>query len=239
MSTKRIELPGLGQVTLYKRKGTRAIRLSVSLAGEVRVSMPHWLPYDAGAKFALSKAAWIQAQVQEQGTAPLAHGQAIGKTHHLYFRRDLSAARTTSRISGSTIRVVHPLNTDSTDEAVQKAATTASIRALRQQASNLLPQRLRSLADTHGFSYNETAIKQLRGRWGSCDADQNIVLNLFLMQLPWHLIDYVLLHELTHTKILHHGPEFWHELERHLPHAKQLRSDIRQYSPTVMGDASV
>lgn len=234
MSTKRIELPGLGEVTLYKRKGTRSIRLSVSLAGEVRISMPHWLPYEAGAKFAQSKVSWIQAQLQEQQTVPLTHGQAVGKSHHLYFRRDIAAARVSSRINGTSIRVTHPLEMDHTNSAVQKAADTACIRALRQQASNLLPQRLKTLAAAHSFSYKDTAIKQLRGRWGSCDADQNIVLNLFLVQLPWHLIDYVLLHELVHTKVLHHGPEFWQEFERHLPNAKRFRKEIKRYSPTVM-----
>jgi predicted metal-dependent hydrolase len=234
MSTKRIDLPGLGAVTIYKRKGTRSIRLSVSLAGEVRISMPHWLPYDAGAKFALSKAGWIQAQMQEQASKPLAHTQAIGKSHHLYFRRDIAATRVTSRITDTMIRITHPLDTEITDHEVQKVADSACIRALRQQSTNLLPQRLKALANTHNFSYNDTAIKQLRGRWGSCDAEQNIVLNLFLIQLPWQLIDYVLLHELTHTKVLHHGPEFWQEFERHLPQARALRKEIKLYSPTVI-----
>ena len=47
------------------------------------------------------------------------------------------------------------------------------------------------------------------------------------------LIDYVLYHELTHTKILHHGPNFWLELERHVPQAKRLRKVIRGYHPVI------
>ena len=53
------------------------------------------------------------------------------------------------------------------------------------------------------------------------------------MQLPWHLIDYVMLHELTHTKVMQHGAPFWRELELHVPHAKQLRKEIGEYHPIL------
>jgi len=233
MAVKKVELAEIGAVTLYKRKGARAIRLSVNAAGEVRVSLPYWLPYDAGAKFALAKAGWIRAQLQTRSVSLLTHGQPIGKSNHLYFASSPDAARITTRVGASEVRVTYPQHLSASDRSVQKAAQTAAIRALRNQAERLLPQRLRALAAARGFTYKSVYVKQLTGRWGSCDTDKNIVLNLFLMQLPWHLIDYVLLHELTHTRVLHHGPDFWTEFERHLPHAKQLRREIRRYRPAV------
>jgi predicted metal-dependent hydrolase len=75
---------------------------------------------------------------------------------------------------------------------------------------------------------------RLKGRWGSCDQDKNIVLNLFLMQLPWQLIDYVLLHELCHTMHLDHGPGFWQTFLMHKPTAKDLRREIRHYQPNFV-----
>jgi hypothetical protein len=233
MAVKKVDVPGIGAVKLYKRKGSRAIRLSVNSAGEVRVSLPYWLPYDAGTKFALSKAGWIQSQLQERAATLLEHNQPIGKSHHLYFVGNDRAERVTTRVNGSEIRVTHPGYLATSDAGLQKAAERAAIRALRNQAEQLLPQRLRALAGARGFTYKSVYVKQLTGRWGSCDTDQNIVLNLFLVQLPWHLIDYVLLHELTHTRALHHGPDFWQEFERHLPHARALRREIKQYRPTV------
>jgi len=233
MAVKKIEVPGIGTVKLYKRKGSRSIRLTVSLAGEVRVSLPYWLPYDAGARFALSKVDWIQAQLQEHGGAVLRHGQSVGKSHHFYFYSSADAARVSTRLSGSEVRITYPDYLAVDHASVQKAAERAAIRALRTQAEQLLPQRLRALADTHGFAYKSIAIKQLTGRWGSCDTDKNIVLNLYLIQLPWHLIDYVIMHELAHTRALNHGPDFWAEFEKHLPHAKQLRREIKQYRPVV------
>jgi predicted metal-dependent hydrolase len=232
MATKTVKVAELGTVKLYKRKGARSIRLSVTPSGEVRVSLPAWLPYDAGVRFAQSKLSWILSQ-QVEKTPALSHGQAIGKSHHLYFWSSLEADKPTSRIQGTTIKVIYPVGDNIADPHIQKVAEAACIRALRSQASKLLPQRLQALADSHGCVYVSANIKQLKGRWGSCDTDKNIVLNLFLMQLPWHLIDYVLLHELAHTQVLHHGPEFWKEFERLLPNAKRLRKEIRGYSPSV------
>ena len=56
-------------------------------------------------------------------------------------------------------------------------------------------------------------------------------LNIMLMTLPNELIDYVLLHELTHTKYMNHSPDFWRALEEVCPDAKQKRRFIKRYSP--------
>ena len=53
------------------------------------------------------------------------------------------------------------------------------------------------------------------------------------MQLPWALIDYVLLHELSHTKALHHGPDFWKVFEAVLPGAKQRRKELKDFKPAI------
>ena len=233
MAVKKIDVPGIGTVKLYKRKGSRAIRLSVSLAGEVRVSLPYWLPYDAGARFASSKVDWIQARLKERTSTILIDGQAIGKSHHMAFVSDPTTSRVTARVHGQQIRITHPAYLQANSMEVQTIAERAAIRALRVQAERLLPQRLQALAGAHGFTYKSASVKRLTSRWGSCDNEKNIILNLYLIQLPWQLIDYVVLHELTHTRALNHGPDFWTEFERHLPNAKNLRREIKQYRPIV------
>ena len=116
---------------------------------------------------------------------------------------------------------------------MQKAAHDACIKALRKQAEQLLPGRLSNLADRHGFAYGSVQIKHLKSRWGSCDHERNITLNLFLMQLPWELIDYVLLHELTHTQIMRHGPDFWNAMRRVLPNLQAIRKQMRLHHPVL------
>lgn len=82
--------------------------------------------------------------------------------------------------------------------------------------------------------YRDIQIKQLTRRWGSCDQKKSIVLNLFLIQLPWELIDYVIIHELTHTKHLNHSTDFWDSLETFKPQARQLKKQLNNYHPSII-----
>lgn len=218
-------------VNIYKRRGSRSLRLSISADGEVRVSIPAWAPYSSGLQFARSKYDWILAQ--RRPDQALQDGQAIGKAHHLRFVAKIGISKPTGRVVPGTVLVSYPADLTITDPTVQQAARSGSIRALRAQAEQLLPQRLTELAETHGFRYNSVGVKQLKSRWGSCDQDKNIVLNLFLMQLPWEYIDYVLLHELTHTKIMRHGPDFWEAMTRLRPDAKTLRKRLQEHRPVL------
>lgn len=231
MPAKEYQLESVGKVHVYKRRGVKNMRLSVAADGKVRITIPFWVSYTAALGFAESRTDWILHNLPER-TGLLFHGQHIGKAHRLYFESDnIDQVRT--RLHGSEIRVVRPRHQVITHPAVQEAARKASIRALRVQTEKLLPGRLRQLAESYNFEFTSVQVKQLKGRWGSCDNTKRITLNLFLMQLPWHLIDYVLLHELVHTKHMNHGTEFWSEFLRHEPRAKQYRAQIKKHKPIL------
>lgn len=233
MSVKQVDIPGVGPVSLYKRRGVRSIRLSIGHEGEVRVSLPYWVPYGAAAEFAASKREWIKSK--QVAPIYLRHGSRIGKAHHIAFVPSNSHRSLATRITGDgEIRVYIPPHLSTEHAEVQKAAQRASIRALKQQAEKLLPQKLQALALRHGFAYRNVSIKQLKSRWGSCSDQGNIALNCFLMQLPWELIDYVLLHELVHTRIMAHGPRFWDELAIYVPNLKAIRKEIKTHRPILV-----
>jgi predicted metal-dependent hydrolase len=218
-------------VTVYKRKASRSLRLTITAKGDVRVSIPYWVSYDEGVKFAKSRLHWIEAQRPD--TSQLTHGQRIGKAHHLRLLPLGIVVKTSARVYDTEIIVKYPSHLTASSEEVQKAAQDASIKALRKQAEQLLPGRLSNLAEKHGFSYGHVQVKLLKSRWGSCDHERNITLNLYLMQLPWELIDYVLLHELTHTEIMRHGPDFWNAMRRVLPNLQSIRKQMRTHHPVL------
>lgn len=231
MAFKAYPVEGLGDVKIYKRKGSRSLRLSIAANGDIRVTIPAWAPFQAGLAFAESKRAWILAQRPVRPR--LQHGQAIGKAHRLIFENHFELPRPATRLKQTEIIVSLPADMDAADPRAQHAAQRASIRALRRQAESLLPGRLEQLARRHGFDYRSVTIKQLKGRWGSCDQRHNIVLNLFLMQLPWDCIDYVILHELTHTRVLRHGPPFWKAMAEVMPDVQAIRKRMRGYQPIL------
>jgi len=109
-------------------------------------------------------------------------------------------------------------------------AVPAGLREIdKTVAKRVLTGRLKKLAETYGFTYNRVTIRNQRTRWGSCSHDNNISLNMKLLKLPDDLIDYVLLHELAHTRVPNHSPEFWQELEKYVPGARAYTSRLRKY----------
>lgn len=225
-------LPDIGEVTLVKRAQARNIRLSVTPTG-VRVSMPHWTPYSAGQAFALQHASWIQSELSKRASAPLINGQKIGKLHSLRFERAATGQAAGSRVTATEVIVRLGPDESNGDDTAQERATQAAIRALKREAELLLKPRLHSLAMRYGKHYSGFAVKQLKRRWGSCDSHQAITLNLFLMELPWEFIDYVLLHELAHTVEMNHGPGFWRNLTAMEPRARLLSRELRQHQPVI------
>ncbi len=99
----------------------------------------------------------------------------------------------------------------------------------REEARAVLTMRLRDLAHRHGFTYNRVFIRAQKTRWGSCSAKNNINLNMRLLLLPGELVDYVLLHELVHTRIKNHGPRFWEELDRYVGDSRSLRHRLKEF----------
>lgn len=227
---KIVDIPDIGEVHIQKHARSRSLRISIA-HDTVKVTMPKWTPYQAGVAFVISKKEWILANMQSSGI--LQNGMAIGKFHHLYFKPSSDVTDVSTRQKGSELWVTYPSTLTVESPKVQKAAQKIGIRALREQAENLLPKRLADLASRHDFDFKSVSVRQLKARWGSCNSKKEITLNLFLMQLPWNLIDYVLIHELTHTKALHHGPDFWRIFEEALPNAKQIRKQLKPYKTAL------
>jgi predicted metal-dependent hydrolase len=110
-------------------------------------------------------------------------------------------------------------------------AERADPRLDRVTARRQLVERLSDLARRHGFTYNRVFVKHQRTLWGSCSAANNINLNVSLMGLPDELRDYVILHELVHTRHKNHGREFWTALNRLVGDGKGLQKRLRRYQP--------
>jgi len=99
----------------------------------------------------------------------------------------------------------------------------------RKVARKILCRRIGELAQLHNFVYNRVTIRKQKTRWGSCSTKNNINLNANLLHLPSELIDYVLLHELVHTRVKNHSKDFWDELETVVPNARKVDQRLKEY----------
>jgi hypothetical protein len=94
----------------------------------------------------------------------------------------------------------------------------------------ILFDRLKELAAQHGFRYRNAGIRNQKTRWGSCSSTNNISLNIHMLNLPAHLRDYVILHELVHTEHKNHSNHFWARLDEVVGgKSAALRKEMRKH----------
>ncbi len=104
----------------------------------------------------------------------------------------------------------------------------------RHEARRILVTRLDELAKAHGFRYNRVFIRNQKTRWGSCSSKNNISLNVKLVRLPERLTDYVIIHELVHTRIKSHNKKFYAELEQIVNDRKSLDRELKKYGAGLL-----
>ena len=98
----------------------------------------------------------------------------------------------------------------------------------KEQAITFLNQRLRTLSQSTGLFPKKVSYRSQKTRWGSCSTTSSITLNWKLIVFKTEVIDYVILHELSHLKHPNHGPRFWVLVEKHCPEYKRLRKELNQ-----------
>lgn len=111
-----------------------------------------------------------------------------------------------------------------------KPLSDSELATLAQNASSVIPERVKHFAPIIGVTYGRITIRHQKTRWGSCSSSGNLNFNCMLMNTSPELIDYVVVHELCHRKHMNHSPLFWAEVEKVLPNYKELRKELRQYS---------
>lgn len=105
----------------------------------------------------------------------------------------------------------------------------------KAKATRVLSEKTKILADKYGFSYNRLTVRNQKTRWGSCSSKNNINLNMKLLLLPDDLIDYVIIHELAHTRVHNHSKQFWQELDSCVGDGKAMAKKLRQYGDGLLG----
>jgi predicted metal-dependent hydrolase len=100
--------------------------------------------------------------------------------------------------------------------AADGPALRSSLRGwLLRVARQRLAPRLVALSAATGVPYARMEVRRQRSRWGSCSSRGTISLNCCLLFQRLEVVDYLIVHELTHVKHMNHSARFWQEVERH------------------------
>jgi len=111
--------------------------------------------------------------------------------------------------------------------------TVVQERWYKSIARKYLNQRTEELASKLNFKYNHIFIRNQRTKWGNCSKELNISYNWRLIKAPLFVIDYLIIHELVHTKIMNHTGKFWTLLRAHYPNYREAINWLDKYGNSL------
>lgn len=238
MAEKFIEVEGFGKVLVVSSLKSKYIRLSVNKELQTVMTLPPHGTVSEGINFLRKNAAWIDGARKKVANRIAQKPKTVFTEETEFQTRSFrlhisSAARENMHLSlaAGVLKVEYPQKYKVTSPSIQKAIRFALDEAFRVEAKNYLPERLSHLAKVHGFTFSGVTIKNVKSKWGSCSSRKQINLNLHLMRLPNHLIDFILIHELCHTVEMNHGDRF-HRLLNKCVEGKEdrLNKELKGYN---------
>jgi predicted metal-dependent hydrolase len=116
--------------------------------------------------------------------------------------------------------------------ALAQTATPEQIRDaaqawLMRQAKRVFTERLNHFAPQLQVQWRKLTLSNAATRWGSASIDGSIRLNWRLIHFQLPLIDYVVVHELSHLRVMDHSPRFWDTVRRVLPDYAVQRRQLK------------
>ena len=198
-------------------------RLSISVHPDMRVTAtaPAGQPFEAVVARLRKRASWMVRQrlrFARLRPLPTARCYVSGETF-LYLGRQYrlrvrSGDDQKVCLSGGYINVTvaNPNDADRVREVLRQWC--------RQRAATVLRTRLglcQESARSLGVQLPTVVLRNMRTRWGSCTRNGKILLNPDLVRVSRQCIDYVILHEICHLKVMGHDPKFYRLLRRYLP----------------------
>ncbi len=94
----------------------------------------------------------------------------------------------------------------------------------RRQAVKVIHERTQHFSKLSGLTFLNFKINGANRRWGSCSQKKSLNFSWRLILAPLSVVDYVVVHELAHTKEMNHSAKFWNLVEQILPdYKKELR----------------
>jgi len=227
-ANQRVTISGFEVCWRKSARRKRSLALKVDKQGQVVVMTPLHTSKQDVRRFVQAKRDWISNQLARHETLSLQKELARGASlHFLGASLDIKAVIGPRNLCEQRDNVLYVVSRQS--EPGKDYLETRASHWLREQAGEMLPQKLQFLSSQTGLSGKGLQIKSYRARWGSCRHDGVIQLNWKLIMAPSEVIDYVLVHELSHLKHFNHSAAFWALVDQHCPEYKQRRQWLKQH----------
>ncbi|SHF40039.1 hypothetical protein SAMN05444274_10581 [Mariniphaga anaerophila] len=228
MPNKVVHFKSIGPVTFFRNRRSKNMKISVKPDKSVLISFPYFISEKEALSFLSKNETWIKTQQERVSERRKKYESGEVFSTKLHTVQLLSGSENDVETAGNVVKIYSD-NFES--EKGRVFLDNILTQVFRYEARTLLPPRIKTLALAHNFSFNKITIRNNKRNWGSCSSQNNISLNLQMMKLPDHLIDYILLHELVHTEIKNHSEKFWKKLDQvSNGKARELAGEVKKYS---------
>lgn len=121
-------------------------------------------------------------------------------------------------------------------EALQEEGTFTEqeMERLQKLAKKVIPEKVAYYARLMGVTYGRISIRKQKTRWGSCSREGNLNFNCLLMMAPPEVLDYVVVHELSHRLEMNHSARFWVQVENVMPDYRVPRKWLKEHGGKLM-----
>jgi predicted metal-dependent hydrolase len=210
------------EYSILEREGLKAQSISVEKGMGVTLKGSA-VSVQESQQLILKKARWIIDKldlVRSIDNSVLVTGSRmpyLGKNYYVEIQVEEDLKKVEVIFNHSKFKVSVPLHLNN-----QEYIKVAFENFYRQKAIEKITPRLKKWSKEINLPYEGLQFRKLEKRWGSCTPSNKIVINIDAVKLPFSLIDYLLVHELVHTKIKNHSKEFWAELSQYMDNWRAL-----------------
>ena len=192
------------------RSDRKSVALVIDNEANLIVRAPAFMPNSVIDDFVRKKKRWINEKQQQVAVFGEKHPLVVVETGEsiMYLGNNyaiIKDAVDAVEISGNELIV--PKNYD-------VAALTAW---LKEQAMQIILERIALYANVMGVTPGTIKLSEAKARWGSCSTKNNLNFAWRLIMCPISVIDYVVVHELSHITYKNHSPAFWASVKTVLP----------------------
>lgn len=206
------------------RKNVKNINLRITCDGRVTLSVPKRTSDESIDSYILSKKEWIKKTLSKfedspNGAQVFMEENTVNVLGEHFTVHLIEGKRYSCIIEGKSMVIAVPHGSSYQD-------TESYMREwYRSVLKSVIPELLSKWEGITGMSCSEWTTRYMRTKWGVCHCSTNkICFNVRLAEKPIECIEYVVLHELAHTKVSNHGPDFKAILNRYMPDWKERKN---------------
>ena len=214
------------QIDKIIRSCRKTLSLEINKEAQLIIRAPHLMPQRSIQRFLTEKESWIKTK-QAQQRKRLAevpkkkfrNGESflfLGESYELMIQDQWKSKLSFQKGFIMCSSVLHK-------------SETFMKQWYREEARRLIGERVDHYATRHNLVYQAIKITSARKRWGSCNRLKNLSFSWRLIMAPMEVVDYVVVHELAHTREMNHSQKFWKLVEATYPKYKTAEKWLKDH----------